>query len=67
MTGSVKWFSNARGYGFILPDAGGRELFAHYTSIEMDGFRTLRQGQRVEFECREGPKGPLAASIRPLS
>ncbi len=64
-TGIVKWFSNAKGYGFILPDEGGDEVFAHFSAIEMEGYRTLKQGQKVEFEINQGPKGMLANNIRP--
>lgn len=63
-TGTVKWFSNAKGYGFILPDEGGEEIFAHFSAIEMEGYRTLKQGQKVEFKIQQGPKGWMAASIR---
>ena len=63
-TGKVKWFNNAKGYGFILPEDGGEDLFAHYSSIEMDGYKTLKAGQDVEFEIMEGPKGSHAVNIR---
>tara|TARA_A100001037_G_scaffold296164_1_gene316296 strand:+ start:863 stop:1129 length:267 start_codon:yes stop_codon:yes gene_type:complete len=63
-TGQVKWFNNAKGYGFILPDDGGDDLFAHYSSIEMDGYKTLKSGQLVEFELVEGDKGFHATNIR---
>jgi CspA family cold shock protein len=63
-TGKVKWFNNAKGYGFILPEAGGEDLFAHFSSIEMDGYKTLKAGQDVEFEVVEGPKGQHAVEIR---
>ena len=63
-TGKVKWFNNAKGYGFILPEEGGEDLFAHYSSIEMDGYKTLKAGQDVEFEMLEGPKGYHAVNIR---
>jgi CspA family cold shock protein len=62
-TGTVKWFSNAKGYGFISPDAGGGDVFAHFSAIAMDGYRTLRRGQKVQFDLAEGPKGLLAANI----
>jgi cold shock protein len=62
--GTVKWFNNAKGYGFILPDGGGDDLFAHYSSIQMDGYKTLKAGQSVEFEIVEGPKGLQATNIR---
>ncbi|MEE8428954.1 MAG: cold-shock protein [Gammaproteobacteria bacterium] len=62
--GTVKWFSNAKGYGFIAPDEGGEDVFAHFSAIEMDGYRSLKEGQKVEFEVTEGPKGLQAAKIR---
>lgn len=64
-TGKVKWFNNAKGYGFILPDAGGDDLFAHYSTILMDGYKTLRAGQAVSFDVEAGPKGQHAVEIRP--
>lgn len=63
-TGKVKWFNNSKGFGFILPDAGGADLFAHYSAITMDGYKTLKAGQTVEFEMIEGPKGLHAINIR---
>lgn len=66
-TGQVKWFNNAKGFGFILPDNGGEDLFAHYSSIEMDGYKTLKAGQAVSFEVIEGPKGLHATRIRPIA
>ena len=63
-SGTVKWFSNAKGYGFILPDGGDEDVFAHFSAIEMDGYKTLKQGQKVEFEVNRGPKGLQAANIR---
>ena len=65
-TGTVKWFNNAKGYGFIVPDGGGDDLFAHYSSIAMTGYRTLQAGEAVEFDVEEGPKGQHAVNIRPL-
>ncbi len=65
-TGIVKWFNNAKGYGFILPDDGGGDIFAHYSSIEMDGYKTLKAGQLVAFDTIPGPKGLHAANISPL-
>ncbi len=62
-TGQVKWFNNAKGFGFILPDDGGDDLFAHYSAIGMDGYKTLKAGQLVTFETIEGPKGLHAANI----
>lgn len=64
--GTVKWFSSEKGYGFIArPD--GDDVFVHYTAIQVDGYRTLAEGQAVEFEIADGPKGPQAANVRPLS
>ena len=62
-TGQVKWFNNAKGFGFILPDDGGDDLFAHYSSITMEGYKTLKAGQTVSFDVIEGPKGLHAANI----
>ncbi len=62
--GKVKWFNNAKGFGFILPDAGGEDLFAHYSSIEMEGYRTLKAGQPVTFEIEKGDKGLHAKNIQ---
>ena len=61
--GTVKWFSNAKGYSFIAPVEGGDDIFAHFSSIDMDGYKSLRQGQRVDYEVSQGPKGFLASSI----
>ncbi|MDZ4260877.1 MAG: cold shock domain-containing protein [Pseudomonadota bacterium] len=61
--GIVKWFSNAKGYGFIAPEEGGDDIFAHFSAIDMDGYKSLRQGQKVLYEVSQGPKGLLAASI----
>ncbi len=63
--GTVKWFSNAKGYGFIAPADGGEDIFAHFSAIHMEGYKTLRKGQQVEFECTQGPKGMHATEIRP--
>jgi len=63
-TGTVKWFNNAKGYGFILPDGGGEDLFAHFSAIHMEGYKTLRAGDPVEYEVVEGPKGLHADNIR---
>lgn len=63
-TGTVKWFNNAKGYGFIVPADGGADVFAHYSSIAMPGYKTLRAGQEVEFEVEDGPKGLHAMNIR---
>ncbi|MBH9554116.1 cold-shock protein [Inhella sp. 4Y17] len=64
--GTVKWFNDAKGFGFIEPEDGGGDVFAHFSAIQMEGFRTLRQGGRVSFETIEGPKGLLAQNITPL-
>jgi cold shock protein len=61
--GTVKWFNSEKGYGFIAVD-GGNDLFVHYTAIEMEGYRSLEDGQRVEFEVGQGPKGPQAEQVR---
>lgn len=66
-TGTVKWFNDAKGFGFIEPDAGGPDVFAHFSAIEMEGFRTLKQGGKVSFEMVQGPKGQLAQSIQPVA
>ena len=63
-TGTVKWFNNAKGYGFVIAEAGGEDLFAHYSSIQMDGYKTLKAGQSVEFDIEQGPKGLHAVNIR---
>lgn len=64
-TGTVKWFSEQKGYGFIVPDEGGKDLFVHYSNISMDGFKTLQEGQKVQYEAAEGRKGPEATEVRP--
>ena len=66
-TGTVKWFNNSKGFGFITPDGGGEDLFAHFSSIEMDGYKTLKEEQRVSFEIVDGHKGKQAANIRDAS
>ena len=65
-TGTVKWFNDAKGFGFIEPEDGGEDIFAHFSAIQMDGFRTLKQGGRVRFEIIQGPKGQLAQNIAPI-
>ncbi len=62
-TGTVKWFNDAKGFGFIEPDGGGTDIFAHFSAITMDGFKTLKQGARVNFEVIQGPKGQMAQNI----
>ena len=64
--GKVKWFNAVKGYGFITPDVGGTDVFAHFSAIQGRGYRSLNEGQEVEFEVKDGPKGPQAAEIRPL-
>jgi len=66
-TGTVKWFNATKGYGFITPNDGGDDVFAHFSAIEMDGYKTLKEGQRVEYEVQQGPKGPQASHIRAVS
>jgi len=61
--GTVKWFNDAKGFGFIEPESGGEDVFAHFSAIQMDGFRTLKQGGKVRFEVVQGPKGQLAQNI----
>lgn len=65
--GVVKWFNDAKGFGFIQPEGGGDDVFAHFSAVQMDGFRTLKQGSRVAFEVVQGPKGHLAQNIRPVT
>lgn len=65
-TGTVKWFNESKGFGFIAPDDGGKDLFAHFKEIQGTGFKTLAENQRVEFEVTQGQKGPQASRIRPL-
>ena len=65
-TGIVKWFDDGKGYGFITPDGGGKDLFAHFSEIRADGFKSLQDNQRVEFEVKQGQKGLQAANIRAL-
>ncbi|HSD18831.1 MAG TPA: cold-shock protein [Anaeromyxobacter sp.] len=62
-TGTVKWFNDAKGYGFISQE-GGEDVFVHHSAIQMDGFRTLKEGERVEFDVAQGPKGLQAANVR---
>ena len=63
-TGVVKWFNNAKGYGFVTPDEGEQDIFVHFSAITMEGYRTLKEGQRVEFDVEEGPKGLHAQNLR---
>lgn len=62
-TGKVKWFNDQKGYGFITPDDGGKDLFCHHTSIKAEGFRSLSEGQKVSFEVAQSDKGPKAANV----
>jgi len=62
-TGKVKWFNESKGYGFIEPDGGGRDVFVHYSAIQGEGYKTLSEGQPVEFEVAQGDKGPQAANV----
>jgi cold shock protein len=64
-TGTVKWFNDDKGFGFITPDDEGSDHFVHHTAINADGFRTLREGARVSFESEPGPKGPKAVNVTP--
>ncbi len=66
-TGKVKWFNEAKGYGFIEPDGGGRDVFVHYSAIQGEGYKTLSEGQMVEFEVTQGEKGPQAANVMKAS
>jgi len=63
-TGSVRWFNDAKGFGFITPDAGGEDLFAHFSAINTAGFKSLKEGQKVSFEVKAGPKGKQASNIQ---
>ena len=65
-TGIVKWFNDSKGFGFITPDGGGEDVFAHFSAINSKGFKSLKEGQRVSFDVAEGPKGKQAANIQPL-
>jgi CspA family cold shock protein len=65
-TGTVKWFNSEKGYGFIAQDGGGPDVFVHYSAIQTQGFRSLDEAQKVEFEITQGQKGPQAENVRPL-
>jgi CspA family cold shock protein len=66
MQGTVKWFDNAKGFGFITPDGGGKDVFVHHSTIESGGFRSLTDGERVEFETEQGSKGPQAKDVKKI-
>ncbi|MBM3337696.1 MAG: cold-shock protein [Betaproteobacteria bacterium] len=65
-TGTVKWFNDAKGFGFITPDEGGEDLFAHFSAIQSSGFKSLQENQRVQFDVTSGPKGKQASNIQPI-
>ena len=65
-TGTVKWFNDDKGFGFITPDEGGKDLFVHHSGINSDGFRTLNEGARVSYDAESGDKGPKAVNVTPL-
>ena len=65
-TGIVKWFNDSKGFGFITPDEGGEDLFAHFSAIQSNGFKSLQENQRVSFEVTSGPKGKQASNIQPI-
>ncbi len=64
-TGTVKWFNESKGFGFITPEDGGKDVFVHFSAIQGSGFRTLAEGQKVSFEVEDGPKGPQATQVSP--
>ncbi len=65
MTGTVKWFNDSKGYGFITPSDGGKDVFVHHSAIQGGGFKSLAEGQKVTYELQQGPKGPSAANVKP--
>jgi CspA family cold shock protein len=65
-TGTVKWFNSSKGFGFIAPDDGGDDLFVHYSEIKTDGYATLNENQKVQFEIGQGKKGPCATNVSPI-
>ncbi len=67
VTGVVKWFNNAKGYGFVKPDEGEQDVFVHFSSINMDGYKTLKEGQKVQFDISQGPKGLHAANLQAVT
>jgi CspA family cold shock protein len=64
LTGTVKWFNNTKGYGFIVQDNGEKDVFVHHTAIQAEGYRSLQEGQRVSYDVEESPKGPAAVNVR---
>jgi cold shock protein len=67
VSGKVKWFNNAKGYGFLEQEGGDKDVFVHFSSIQTEGFRTLKEGEKVEFEISEGPKGMQAANVKRIN
>ena len=65
ITGTVKWFNDAKGFGFVTPDDGSKDVFVHHSAIQGSGFKSLAEGQKVKFELTQGPKGPSAANVTP--